>query len=70
MGRTRVARARAFPVADLALLVEDTVTCVIQIKGKVRDRVEVPADISESTCASWCSPVRRCRLRRRTAFAP
>ena len=22
-------------------------TCVIQVKGKVRDRVEVPADISE-----------------------
>ena len=37
----------AFPVADPALLVEDTVTCVVQIKGKVRDRLEVPADIAE-----------------------
>ena len=36
-----------FPVADPALLVDDQVTCVIQIKGKVRDRIEVPADISE-----------------------
>jgi leucyl-tRNA synthetase len=36
-----------FPVADPALLVEDTVTCVVQIKGKVRDRIEVPADITE-----------------------
>ena len=36
-----------FPQPDAALLVEDTVTCVVQIKGKVRDRVEVPADISE-----------------------
>jgi leucyl-tRNA synthetase len=36
-----------FPVADRALLVEETVTCVVQIKGKVRDRLEVPADISE-----------------------
>lgn len=36
-----------FPVADPALLVEDTVTCVIQVRGKVRDRVEVPADIDE-----------------------
>ena len=36
-----------FPVADPALLVEDTVTCVVQIKGKVRDRLEVPADITE-----------------------
>ncbi len=37
-----------FPVADPALLVDATVTCVIQIKGKVRDRVEVPTDIAEA----------------------
>ena len=36
-----------FPVADPALLVEDTVTCVVQVKGKVRDRLEVPSDITE-----------------------
>ncbi len=36
-----------FPVADPALLVEDTVTCVVQVRGKVRDRLEVPADITE-----------------------
>ena len=34
-------------MADPALLVEDSVTCVVQIKGKVRDRIEVPADIGE-----------------------
>ncbi len=34
-------------MADPALLVEDTVTCVVQVRGKVRDRFEVPADISE-----------------------
>ncbi|HET8602171.1 MAG TPA: class I tRNA ligase family protein [Segeticoccus sp.] len=38
----------AFPDADPALLVEDTVTCVLQVKGKVRDRIEVPADISDA----------------------
>ncbi|MFZ1287362.1 MAG: leucine--tRNA ligase [Candidatus Phosphoribacter sp.] len=37
-----------FPVADAALLVEKSVTCVVQIRGKVRDRIEVPADISEA----------------------
>ncbi|WEV78596.1 leucine--tRNA ligase [Janibacter cremeus] len=37
-----------FPVADESKMVESSVTCVIQIKGKVRDRVEVPADISEA----------------------
>lgn len=36
-----------FPVADPALLVEDTVTCVVQVRGKVKDRLEVPSDITE-----------------------
>ncbi len=36
-----------FPQADPAYLVEDTVTCVVQVRGKVRDRLEVPADITE-----------------------
>ncbi len=36
-----------FPVADPAWLVEETVTCVVQIKGKVRDRIEVSPDIAE-----------------------
>ncbi len=36
-----------FPQADPALLVQETVTCVVQVQGKVRDRLEVPADITE-----------------------
>ena len=36
-----------FPVADPALLVDETVTCVVQVRGKVRDCLEVPSDISE-----------------------
>ena len=32
---------------DPALLVEDSVTCVVQVDGKVRDRLEVPPDIAE-----------------------
>jgi leucyl-tRNA synthetase len=28
--------------------VDDTVTMVIQVNGKVRDRVEVPADLDEA----------------------
>ena len=36
-----------FPEADEALLVAETVTCVVQVKGKVRDRLEVPPSISE-----------------------
>ena len=37
-----------WPTVDPALLVQDTVTAVVQIKGKVRDRLEVPADITEA----------------------
>jgi leucyl-tRNA synthetase len=34
-----------WPVADQALLVEELVTCVVQVDGKVRDRLEVPPGI-------------------------
>ena len=36
-----------FPKADPALLLDATVTCVVQVQGKVRDRLEVAADITE-----------------------
>jgi len=38
-----------FPVADPAFLVEETVTCVVQVAGKVRDRLEVPLSVDEET---------------------
>ncbi|MEV7326944.1 leucine--tRNA ligase [Micromonospora sp. NPDC093244] len=38
-----------FPTADPALLVADTVTYPVQVNGKVRGRVEVPADAPEET---------------------
>ena len=41
-----VARA-GWPAVDPALLVEDTVTCVVQVQGKVRDRLEVPPGIGQ-----------------------
>ncbi len=37
----------AWPTADPALLVDDSVTCVVQVAGKVRDKLEVPPGISE-----------------------
>ena len=45
-GIPSVARA-AWPTADPALLVQETVTCVVQVNGKVRDRLEVSPGISE-----------------------
>ncbi|HEY0905285.1 MAG TPA: leucine--tRNA ligase [Marmoricola sp.] len=45
--RPTVARAD-WPVVDEALLVEDTVTAVVQVQGKVRGRLEVSPDITEA----------------------
>lgn len=36
-----------WPLVDLELLVEDSVTCIVQISGKVRERLEVAPGISE-----------------------
>jgi leucyl-tRNA synthetase len=41
--------ARSWPVADPALLIEESVTCVVQVAGKVRDRLTVPPAISEDS---------------------
>jgi leucyl-tRNA synthetase len=47
LGHQNVARA-GWPAVDSALLVEDTVTCIVQVMGKVRDRVEVSPSIGEA----------------------
>ncbi|MEP6650526.1 MAG: leucine--tRNA ligase [Lapillicoccus sp.] len=41
-----------FPQAEASLLVEEMVTCVIQVNGKVRDRIEVPATVGEDELRS------------------
>ncbi|GAB3658833.1 leucine--tRNA ligase [Zhihengliuella somnathii] len=53
-----VAKA-GWPAVDAALLVDDAVTAVVQIKGKVRDRLEVSPEISEADleAAALASPV-------------
>ena len=45
-GVPSVART-AWPAADPALLVQESVTCVVQVNGKVRDRLEVSPGITE-----------------------
>jgi leucyl-tRNA synthetase len=47
LGRPASVIEHGWPSVDPALLVEDTVTCVVQVSGKVRDRIEVPAGIGE-----------------------
>jgi leucyl-tRNA synthetase len=36
-----------WPAADPDLIAQDTVTCVVQVNGKVRDRLEVAPTIAE-----------------------
>jgi leucyl-tRNA synthetase len=37
-----------YPVADPALVQDETVTCVVQVKGKVKARLEVPPTIGDA----------------------
>ncbi|PFG20045.1 leucine--tRNA ligase [Serinibacter salmoneus] len=49
LGHTESLAHEPFPVVtDESLLVDDTVTCVVQVKGKVRDRLQVAPSISEA----------------------
>ncbi|MGP9537483.1 leucine--tRNA ligase [Brachybacterium sp. AOP43-C2-M15] len=48
LGHTGGVSRVAYPVADPELLKADTVTCVVQVKGKVRHRLEVDPEISET----------------------
>jgi leucyl-tRNA synthetase len=45
-GNSESIHVQAWPVADAEAAREDTVTMVVQINGKVRDRIEVDAGIS------------------------
>ena len=46
LGKSRLWDA-PWPVADESLLVRDEVELVLQVNGKVRDRVRVPAGLSD-----------------------
>ena len=45
LGHDESLSAEPWPVADEKYVGHDTVTAVVQIKGKVRDKLEVPVDI-------------------------
>jgi leucyl-tRNA synthetase len=47
LGREASVVFAGWPSYDASLLVEDSVTCVVQVAGKLRDRLEVAVDISE-----------------------
>ncbi|MFG2426629.1 leucine--tRNA ligase [Streptomyces sp. NPDC048590] len=47
LGHTESVVHQDFPVADPAFVVDETVTCVVQVKGKVRARLEISPSISD-----------------------
>jgi leucyl-tRNA synthetase len=47
LGRDGLVAHAAWPQADPALLVEDTVTIAVQVQGKLRDTLTVPKDMAK-----------------------
>ncbi|MGW2652654.1 leucine--tRNA ligase [Streptomyces sp. NPDC001478] len=48
LGHTESVVHQDFPVADPAYVVDETVTCVVQVKGKVKARLEIPPTIADA----------------------
>ncbi|WP_326599086.1 leucine--tRNA ligase [Streptomyces sp. NBC_01803] len=48
LGHGESVTGEAFPVADPAYVVDESVTCVVQVRGKVRARLEVAPTVSEA----------------------
>jgi len=48
IGQGSSVHVSSWPAYDTALAADDTVTMVVQVNGKVRDKIEVSADISEA----------------------
>jgi leucyl-tRNA synthetase len=47
LGRQPSVASAGWPAADPALLTLESVTSIVQVNGKVRDRLEVPPGIAE-----------------------
>jgi leucyl-tRNA synthetase len=48
LGHKQSLSCEPWPKYDAALLVESTVTVILQVNGKLRDRIEVPADLPQA----------------------
>ena len=48
LGNEASVHRSSWPTFDPALAADESVTLVVQVDGKVRDKLEVPADISEA----------------------
>ena len=59
LGHEPTVALAGWPAADPALLVQESVTCVVQVAGKVRDRLDVLARHHRGRrCGSWRWPIR------------
>ena len=47
MGNSKMIVRQSWPSYDPSLIKSDTMTVVVQINGKLRDRIEAPSDIDE-----------------------
>jgi leucyl-tRNA synthetase len=47
IGKAESVHLQSWPEWDEAIAAEETVTLVVQINGRVRDRIKVPADIDD-----------------------
>ncbi len=52
LGHEETIAYAGWPVADKKYLVDETVTVVVQVNGKVRDQMDVPVDITEEEIRS------------------
>ena len=53
LGYEGILATRQWPAWDEEVAREDKVVMVLQVNGKVRDRVEVPTDIDEATAEQY-----------------
>ena len=61
LGHDTSVHLSSWPSFDPALTVEDTVTMVIQVDGKLRDKAEVDADIDEAAALELARSSERAR---------
>src|SRR5712691_5801630 len=50
LGNGSSVHVSSWPVYDPSLAAQDTVTLVVQVDGKVRDKIDVPADAGDKRC--------------------
>ena len=61
LGHASSIHLESWPESDPEIAREDTVTMVLQVNGKVRDRIEVPVDIDEERAVALALASERVR---------